>query len=94
VDTRSGDVVGKDASVPRGAIDRLAPGSPIPGLRAVVLGLFQKKDGSDGFRWVGGRVEGRVGCTQGGARRSLYWGRASRKEGLQRLQVVRVWAGG
>ncbi|KAF5826084.1 hypothetical protein DUNSADRAFT_4933 [Dunaliella salina] len=50
INTRGGTVVGKDVAVPRGATDRLAPGSVAPGLRSVAVGTFQMKDNSDGFR--------------------------------------------
>ena len=52
VDVRDGEVAGRDASVPRGGTEWLAPGSTLPGIKSVVLGSFQKKDNSDGFRYA------------------------------------------
>lgn len=49
VDVRDGEVVGRD-TVSRGGTERLVPGTKMPGIKAAVMGVFQKKDSTDGYR--------------------------------------------
>ncbi|GFH09827.1 EMC1_C domain-containing protein, partial [Haematococcus lacustris] len=60
--TATGTILASDGSVKGSSIgvDKLAAGASPPGMRAVLLGVFKKKDGSDGFRvllvWADERI--------------------------------------
>ncbi|GFH07316.1 EMC1_C domain-containing protein [Haematococcus lacustris] len=60
--TATGTILASDGSVKGSSIgvDKLAAGASPPGMRAALLGVFKKKDGSDGFRvllvWADERI--------------------------------------
>lgn len=71
VDATTGSVLGGEAHVTGAGPARLAPGSTLPVVKAVIMGVFQMRGGNDGFRCARGAA-GTVLLDGGGGSAALW----------------------